>query len=151
MSLFLTSVNVNKIQDTNDDGIGVIFSFILLVAVLVSLTFLLGWHIYLLLTAQVCNHRFFYSIYFCVLPICLKCLYYASIAIVLFRSIPILILFILPIVNKQLLIFMEIDNGGERHVSKERYYNMQHLRVICFLIHCFNFNSLIIHFRNQDI
>jgi hypothetical protein len=151
MSLFLTSLNVNKIQDTDDDGIGVIFSFILSVAVLVSLTFLLGWHIYLVLTAQVCNRGFFCSMSFCDLPVCFKRLHYASIARVLFRSIPVLILFILPIVNRQPLIFMGIDNGGERHVSKERYYNMQRLRVIRFLIHCFNFNSLIIHFRNQDI
>jgi hypothetical protein len=133
MSLFLTSLNVNKIQDTDDDGIGVIFSFILSVAVLV------------------CNRGFFCSMSFCDLPVCFKRLHYASIARVLFRSIPVLILFILPIVNRQPLIFMGIDNGGERHVSKERYYNMQRLRVIRFLIHCFNFNSLIIHFRNQDI
>ncbi|KAG0589484.1 hypothetical protein KC19_1G023500 [Ceratodon purpureus] len=39
-------------EDNDDDGMGVIFSFILSVAVLVSLSFLLGWHIYLVLTAQ---------------------------------------------------------------------------------------------------
>lgn len=55
MSLFLTHLNVFKIQDSDDDGVGVIFTFILSVAVLISLTFLLGWHMYLVLTAQVCN------------------------------------------------------------------------------------------------
>jgi len=59
MSFFLTRLNAFEIQDSDDDGVGVIFTFILSVAVLISLTFLLGWHMYLVLTAQVCNRDCF--------------------------------------------------------------------------------------------
>jgi len=55
LSMFLTLLDVFKIQDSDDDGVGVIFTFILSVAVLISLSFLLGWHVYLVLTARVCN------------------------------------------------------------------------------------------------
>ena len=51
----LLHLNVYEIQDNDDDGMGVMFSFILSVAVFISITFLLGWHVYLVLTAQVCN------------------------------------------------------------------------------------------------
>jgi hypothetical protein len=80
MSLFLTHLNVFKIQDSGDDGVGVIFTFILSVAVLISLTFLLGWHMYLVLTAQVCNHDCFSSINHAVVS---SNLYHAPIARVL--------------------------------------------------------------------
>ncbi|XP_073388831.1 probable protein S-acyltransferase 16 isoform X4 [Physcomitrium patens] len=39
-------------DDGEENGVGILFTFILSVAVLISLTFLLGWHIYLVLTAQ---------------------------------------------------------------------------------------------------